>query len=231
MPKAQRQRAVAPISGAYRYERDMMSQLKRALPAALLLRRPPTVSAPRIAVTPSIGLQIPDILIGLGVPQHRTSLRSLTYVDAAVLATIDVLRRSEIGDIQSRVNIGDRALRNSLRRLESHGIIGHTRADRYLLSREYSRSRIELVAVEVKLRRWREALDQAVRYSKFADRTYVVLDASQFNPERHIVREFSSRGIGLLIQAEETVQLIRQARRSLNRAPDWFVALRHVTER
>ena len=59
-------------------------------------------------------------------------------------------------------------------------------------------------AVELKLRRWREALDQAINYLKFADRAYVVLDGDQIARDEEMIKAFRAYGVGLLMASSRT---------------------------
>jgi hypothetical protein len=56
-----------------------------------------------------------------------------------------------------------------------------------------------VTAVELKLSRWREALGQASSYLKFADRSYVVLDAERSGCEQEMLDVFRSSRVGLMM--------------------------------
>jgi hypothetical protein len=63
----------------------------------------------------------------------------------------------------------------------------------------------EIVAVEAKLRRWREALQQAYRNRCFAHRTFVVLPASTAYLALRYEFEFRRRGVGLLVVSDDGI--------------------------
>lgn len=58
--------------------------------------------------------------------------------------------------------------------------------------------RSELIAVEAKLTRWREALAQAAVYRRYADRAYVLLPAERAEMAVEHRFSFIERGVGLL---------------------------------
>jgi hypothetical protein len=67
---------------------------------------------------------------------------------------------------------------------------------------------VDLVAVELKLRDWRRAVGQAVRYRVFAERSYVALPAQRVSLD--VVREATRAQVGLLavdgaLRVEEVV--------------------------
>ncbi len=66
------------------------------------------------------------------------------------------------------------------------------------LSESAAETRAEIIAFETKLKRWREALRQAVSYVGFADQVAVALDGDQcrLNPEVDLL--FAEAGIGLM---------------------------------
>jgi len=61
----------------------------------------------------------------------------------------------------------------------------------------------EVVAVEAKLRNWREALSQAVTYQRFADRVFVAMDGSTTPTTEKIWKRFRSMGVGLCAVARQ----------------------------
>jgi hypothetical protein len=66
-----------------------------------------------------------------------------------------------------------------------------------------SLSSVSLLAVEFKLKRWREALRQAAQYREFADDSYVILDSSKVETTQTMLSEFRSAGVGLILQRND----------------------------
>jgi len=65
---------------------------------------------------------------------------------------------------------------------------------------------IRLVAVEMKLRRWKEALSQAAEYRRFADESYVVMDGNQVQVSDESRAEFTRNGVGLILQSMDEIR-------------------------
>lgn len=68
----------------------------------------------------------------------------------------------------------------------------------YRLVKEYEYILEDVIAIEAKLKNWKRALEQAKRYKKFANLSYVLLDEVNIGPALKNIREFKNSNIGLL---------------------------------
>lgn len=69
-----------------------------------------------------------------------------------------------------------------------------------------------IIALEAKLYRWRQALQQAYRNTCFAHRSYIVLpEDAALLAQRHAL-EFSRRGIGICYVSADGVAIVQEAR-------------------
>lgn len=88
------------------------------------------------------------------------------------------------------------------------------------LSPELRSLRTQVVAVEAKLSRWNEALEQAVSYGAFADRSFVAMDAGRIDGSRHDVTEaFRRAGIGLVLVDGDGARCIHPGRKNARVTP------------
>jgi hypothetical protein len=73
-----------------------------------------------------------------------------------------------------------------------------------------------VIAIEAKLRDWREALHQAYRNTSFAAESYVLMPA--LAAQRAIAHsdEFDRRGVGLCVVSSKRLEVLHPARRQLN---------------
>jgi hypothetical protein len=78
---------------------------------------------------------------------------------------------------------------------------------------------VKLIAIEMKLTRWREALGQAIAYREFADEAYVVLDGNQVRLTADIRAAFVSNGVGLFLQRGAEVKRRIVTARGAQRMP------------
>lgn len=64
----------------------------------------------------------------------------------------------------------------------------------------------EVIAVEVKLSRWTRALEQAQSYLRFADRSFVAMDARQAPKRSSVLDKFLELGIGLCVLLPQSME-------------------------
>lgn len=85
-------------------------------------------------------------------------------------------------------------------------IVTKTRDDRYELAKLIRDDfRANVIAVEAKLRDWRQALSQAKRYKDFANIVFVAMDATMVPLETAALEEFRSEQIGLCAVERKSV--------------------------
>lgn len=81
---------------------------------------------------------------------------------------------------------------------------------------------VEVVAVEAKLRRWKQALQQATEYARFADRVVVAMDAACVPRAPSVLAEFRACRVGLLGVGSADAEWLVSPRRASRRAnPEW----------
>jgi len=67
----------------------------------------------------------------------------------------------------------------------------------YRLSKYFASIKSEIFAYEAKLKKWNEALTQAIRYAKFADKVIVVMDPDGLPKSKSAISKFSNNKVGL----------------------------------
>lgn len=69
----------------------------------------------------------------------------------------------------------------------------------------------KIVAIEAKLTKWRDALDQAAVYRRYADEAFVLLPAQCAEPAMKARRDFEKAGVGLLVARDTQIVTIFDA--------------------
>jgi hypothetical protein len=185
-------------SGPFRFERDMFVSLCELLPERI-------GSVPGRLVhlrEPTVGNVIPDLLFGEWTDDLRPLKRNFTLVESRILALLeqrDELLESEISQI---LHLSVPAAARAFKRIQGSGLVVPTRNGKISLDAGCFTKALFLTAVELKLRRWREALDQAINYLRFADRAYVVLDGGQIARDEQMIKAFRESRVGLFMLRE-----------------------------
>jgi len=74
--------------------------------------------------------------------------------------------------------------------------------------------KVEVIAIEAKLVKWRSALQQAYRNSCFADKSYILLpQKAAYNAAKH-ENEFNKRGVGICFFSDEKMVIIKEAKKN-----------------
>lgn len=196
-------------------ERHMLAPIAEGLPHLLGLDDGRTV---RILREPTMGLIIPDLLLGAWRPDRAPrAYAATTWIDAHVRALVerDGVVTPEM--IRERLYLSPNAASASEARLLRHGLIaraeplaldateapaeGDTAAPpAWTLTPGAETTGFEIVAVEAKLSRWQEAVAQAESYLVFADRAYVVLDGNRVRVSTALLDTVATARIGLVLQ-------------------------------
>jgi hypothetical protein len=184
---------------SFRLEREMFDPVLAAIPDIF----PANSGAMRVLREPSVGNVVPDLLIGQWNPGPGFDIPPLTNVARHVVA---LLQRRGGGTptelIEEELFLTNSGLTRAIAQLKRAGVVvveGGGRSIR--VSPQLAAAvDVKLIAVEMKMKRWREALSQATRYLDFADEAYVVLDGGQVEFNDEIRRAFELSAVGLFLQ-------------------------------
>lgn len=97
------------------------------------------------------------------------------------------------------------AIQSALEDLEGSQAIEKLPTGALTLSYEMRNIEAEIISCEVKLNRWREALDQAEKYKRFSDRVFVALDADKKFSESKVINEYKSKNVGLCLVSPSSI--------------------------
>jgi hypothetical protein len=196
----------------------VLSSGSNPLPTRTLAQRP-------------VGGVIPDFIY---VRSDRLSSSSnaegLTSIEAAIVATLASgvgLRAEAIADrLYSRIE----RIAPHLRALERFGVLRRSGDGVLVLRRGALPKRAHVVAVEAKLRRWREAVGQAAAYLSFANQSYVALPDSIVHENEALRAAAAALRIGVLSVGAESVTVARTAPHHRPRSAEWVWLLSRTVE-
>lgn len=223
----------------FSFERDMLAPLADALPSLLELGDDLQV---RILREPTIGLVIPDLLIGVWrCDRSPRAYASATWVDAHFRALVERECVITTDEVRARLHLSLHAAAASEARLARHGVLlrcagtaaieGETIA--WTLAPGSETSGVEIVAIEAKLSRWHDAVAQAASYLSFAHRSYVALDGNRVRVTTEMLAAVKAAKVGLMLQHGRILRIAVQAPLQLTPCtPERVIAMtKLVTER
>jgi hypothetical protein len=106
--------------------------------------------------------------------------------------------------------------------LLSTGALAESRTGAVFISPSLAQVTAEVIAIEAKLSRWRDALAQAVSYQRFSDRVLVAMDSAGIPRTAEALDEFRRAGAGLVSVTRDAWEWVIPPRRpSRRRGPEW----------
>jgi hypothetical protein len=185
------------MEAQFRFERDMLPVLGTSLHDAIF---PHGVKA-QTMIEPGICGVIPDVLFCRWRTVPRLKLRRpATIIEAHILATIERSITSSRSALCEALFLSTSKAEESIRTLIRQGLLCLRRDGNLQIAKDANTNRASVVAVEMKLARWRDALAQASDYLRFANFAYAVLDGQRVTLSPEMVEAFSNAGVGLLLQ-------------------------------
>lgn len=158
-----------------------------------------------------LGQTIPDLVIvrqtGRIAAGRRVRLSAFESWIVGELLTADELRDTVI---TQRLFTLLPEVRHALKRLERQGLVEQTASGRYALVSDFSTG-YQVLSIEAKLTRWRQALEQAKAYLRFSDQSFVALPASVIAKNKRIVSACRAEGIGLISVTRTGIEVVVKA--------------------
>jgi len=205
---------------SFHSEEQMLPLVHDLLPAILGL---PESEVCMIAQA-AIGNVIPDVLIGYWFQEPERSITKMTYIDAAVFALLEIHGELTVEELLSYVFLARPTAERTFQKLERLGAVTKSATGSVRISQKHTTRAVEIVAIEFKMRRWRDALGQAIAYRNFADRSYVVLDANQVKVVPEMIAAFIDVQVGLILQRGDELQVIAEATKKPQITSDRVIA-------
>jgi hypothetical protein len=171
-----------------------------------------------------VGSVVPDVLAlhWRGNYERAAELRDLTNLESHVLALVLTGDATSVDQIAARLYTRRGRIVGTLERLHRRGAVRQTGTGSYVLRRGAFPVGAEVTAVEAKLRRWRDAIAQAVAYTSFANRTYVALPKSSLDGRLDsIVETCLDAGLGLISVERNDLEFVSVAPKRRLQTPNW----------
>jgi hypothetical protein len=119
-------------------------------------------------------------------------------LELKVFLTIEGKNLVKEKEFYETISLRKRKVRKAIEHLESKGFLERAR-DGIIKSNPDLHNHIETaVAVELKLSKWKKALEQAERSKSYSEYQFVALDESRIRPAKNNIEKFRSKNVGLL---------------------------------
>jgi hypothetical protein len=172
-----------------------------------------------------LGTRIPDLVI---VRETRKVAHAQTVTLTAFESWIvgELMRSGAMREpmLTRRLFTLEGRVSSALRRLIKRGVIQRDDSGSYALVSNFS-SRFEVVAVEAKLTRWREAIEQAKDYRTFSNQSFIALPESVIDRNPTIPDACEDAGVGLVAVTPSDVELVVEPGSSTPEDPRQWVWL------
>jgi predicted transcriptional regulator len=155
------------------------------------------------------GYGVADIVIGSFAPYLSVkNLRSCVDVNwAGALVNSQNNNIFSAKDFAKIYGVSMSTARNKLNQFVSAGFMKKNNQANYSVDKEYKVAVGTSIALEAKLQKWKQALNQARRYQKYADYSFVLLDKRFSAPAEDNIEEFSKHNVGLVTMSGHTASI------------------------
>lgn len=204
----------------FAYENDLCAVLAQHLDRVVLPSSDPQHI--RTLAQRPVGTVVPDFLyVRSGRLTGSPPPAGLTALESAIIATLMPARSLRDVTIARRLYSSVERIAPRLRSLERLGILKEATEGVFALRRGVLPKTTHVVAVEAKLRRWREAIEQAMSYLAFANQSYVALPRQVVTGNIALRTAANRSRVGVLAVDPDGVTIARVAPRHPTRSADW----------
>lgn len=169
---------------------------------------PAAFEQPRLRREVPVGGCIPD-LVSVSfrrIPDSTIWPNKWTLRHIHILHAASRRPRLHLHSLADRCYESVERLRPLVRDLVRTGALTEFESGALAVAREIASIEAEVVAVEAKLDRWKDALRQAITYKRFADRAVVAMDSAGAPRDRDALREFETAGVGLCAVSTDSTE-------------------------
>lgn len=170
-----------------------------------------------------VGSVIPDLVLvrRLATRHSGAKLVRLTLFESWIVGELLRAGRLRESTLTRRLFTRVDDIRPALKRLTRTGVLKETRVGTYSIQTDFS-SKFEVLSVEAKLSRWRNAIEQAKRYLRFSDKSFVALPASIIARNSAIVQACKEAGVGLISVSAHGIDLQLRGERNAPDRREWM---------
>jgi DNA-binding HxlR family transcriptional regulator len=148
---------------------------------------------------------IADLVMGtyLLLERQELSRKTISWNWVRPIFNLNEDQEIEMDGFMQTYSISKTTARARLKEYSEAGFLKKVSRGQYRVVREYKLVTDTIISIEAKLKNWHRALHQAIRYKRFSNKSYVLLDRKHVRPALKNIHTFQERNIGLLSMDNE----------------------------
>lgn len=168
-----------------------------------------------------VGPRIPDLLLVYGAEARRTRVKA-TYFDCAIMSVLMTEGPQSDENVANTLYASVEQVGDRIRRLAAFGLVGRRRDGTASLRRGVLPRNVRIIAIEAKLDRWKDAVEQAKSYFEFANESYIAMPESRIRHHEAARELCAASGVGVLSVADDRVTIVSRSRLESPTSADWI---------
>ena len=211
-------------NAGFRLERDLVTVLRSHSPTVLGSKSGP--AAHQILIEQQVGMCIPDLLVVRSKPNEDCTPLSLSYFDCALIAAALEAGNVTVTGLAASTYSLPQQISKRVQRLVKLGLM-FEHNDGIRVPASALPTDAHVVAVEVKLARWKKALRQANDYLRFANEAYVALPTDVIGRNTTALAACADAGVGVIAIDEVDAQVLISAKAHSPCSAEWVRIVSH----
>ncbi len=170
---------------------------------------------------------VADIVLGTYRPylSKRSQRRTINLNWLAPLLSFTKNHNFTLSDFSCAYDLSRKTALARIKEYKNAGFIINTGAYRYRVVNEYQPITDAVISIEAKLKNWDRALQQARRYQKFSDFSFVLLDGDRAAPALRNLHAFKQWNIGLITMKHNIFSLHTRPKRRERKKNEYFARI------
>lgn len=150
---------------------------------------------------------IADIVMGTYLPleNQEPTRKTISWNWVGPIYNLTEDEEIEMDSFIQAYGISKTTARARLKEYSEAGFLEKISPRLYKVVREYELITNTIISIEAKLRNWKRALHQAMRYKRFSNISYVLLDRKYIRPALKNIHLFEENNVGLLSMEKQSL--------------------------
>ena len=202
----------------FRFEKDLVAVVRDS---SVLMALNILDATHRVINQMQIGMRIPDLLVVAAKENQELAPLRLTYFECAIIATTIQSGQTTVANLAAHTYAPAKDVAKRVNRLIRLGLIASNAGSDQLRVARALPAGLRIIAVEAKLSRWKDALNQAKHYQTFANESYIAMPAQVIGRNATALAACADVGIGVIAVDALEASILLRATRHHPVSPEW----------